>query len=677
MVYPRPRSAVPSPARAVPARGVPRPDAFASLRIRNYRIYTLGQSTSVVGNWMQNIAAGWLTLELTHSGTMLGVVTGARYLPVLLLGAWGGLVVDRHDTRRLLTLTQVCFAAQAALLTVVSAAHLVTLPLLVVIMLTLGLTNLFDGPARQKLIGELVDAEHLTNAIAINSTFVNTAKLVGPGVAGFVIAALGVAPCFALDTVSFLAVLASLAMLRTAEMCPADREVRARGQIRAGLTHIRRTPELLYPAIMVYVTGILTWEFPVSLPLLTTSAFHSGPAGYGAATALMSAGGVLGGFVAVRRRRLSTRSLSVSAVVWGVLICAAALAPTLPVALVLLVLVGVGSITFNSSAKTLMQVGAAPQMRGRVMAIWSIGWMGGTVIGAPVVGTAGALWGARTALLVGGLAAAGVGAAVLILSSAGPAPGACPSYRRLWFPPRFSSSRNAKAVKLDSDGNGVESGAKASGTRYSQAYEGLRTLLLSGSMAPGTRLTEADLTRMFNVSRSTMRTALARLTQEGYVTSEVNRGVRTRSFTVEEAADILEARETLESALAGKAAERATDEEIAELRQTLEEMEQAQARGDQDAYSRGNRRFHQQIKHAAHQHTLARAYDTLLYPLVMRQYRNLAAPHPRTGSLEEHQVIFLAILTRNPDAAIAAMRHHVGSARRALLLDMPTTPPTA
>ncbi|WP_406452161.1 GntR family transcriptional regulator [Streptomyces sp. NBC_01622] len=209
---------------------------------------------------------------------------------------------------------------------------------------------------------------------------------------------------------------------------------------------------------------------------------------------------------------------------------------------------------------------------------------------------------------------------------------------------------------------------RTSPTRHSQAYEGLRTLLLSGSVEPGTRLTEADLTRMFNVSRSTMRSVLVRLTQEGYVTSEVNRGVRTRSFTVEEAADILEARETLESALAGKAAERATDEEIAQLRATLREMEECKARGDQAAYSRGNRLFHQQVKEAAHQVTLAKAYDTLLYPLVMRQYRNLSAPHPRAGSLEEHQAILLAVVTRNPEAAVAAMRHHVASARRALLL---------
>ncbi len=219
-----------------------------------------------------------------------------------------------------------------------------------------------------------------------------------------------------------------------------------------------------------------------------------------------------------------------------------------------------------------------------------------------------------------------------------------------------------------SSNGGVMSADKASATRSSQVYEELRSLVLSGSVEPNTRLTEADLTRMFGVSRSTMRAVLARLAQEGYVTSEVNRGVRTRSFSPEEATDILEARETLESALAGWAAQRATEEEISALRGTLAQMADAQERGDQAAYSQGNRTFHQQVKVAAHQATLARAYDTLLYPLVMRQYRNASAHHPRTGSYDEHHAILLAIVTRNPEAAAAAMRHHVATARHALVL---------
>jgi DNA-binding GntR family transcriptional regulator len=206
-------------------------------------------------------------------------------------------------------------------------------------------------------------------------------------------------------------------------------------------------------------------------------------------------------------------------------------------------------------------------------------------------------------------------------------------------------------------------------TRLGQAYDGLRQLLLSGGVPPGTRLTEAELTSRFNVSRSTMRSVLVRLVQEGYVTSEVNRGVRTRSFSVEEARDIMEAREVIESALAGMAAERATEEEVQGLRATLAEMADCKARGDQAAYSQGNRRFHRQVRAAAHQSTLARAHETLLYPLVMRQYRDLSAQHPRDGSVEEHQAILLGIVTRNPESAAAAMRHHVSSARRALILN--------
>jgi DNA-binding GntR family transcriptional regulator len=217
-------------------------------------------------------------------------------------------------------------------------------------------------------------------------------------------------------------------------------------------------------------------------------------------------------------------------------------------------------------------------------------------------------------------------------------------------------------------------GASAA-NRHNRTHEALRSRLLDGSIEPGTRLTEADLTRMFDISRGTVRSVLVRLAQEGYVTSEVNRGVRTRSFSVEEAQDILEARETLESALAGKAAERATDEEIEQMRQTLAAMEECTARGDAAGYSEGNRHFHQLIKHAAHQKTLAQAHDRLLYPLVMRQYRNFSVQHPRRGSFEEHQAIFLAIVTRNPPAAVATMLHHVGSARRALKLNWPAHAP--
>ena len=183
-----------------------------------------------------------------------------------------------------------------------------------------------------------------------------------------------------------------------------------------------RTPALLYPLLMVVVTGVLTWEFPVTLPLITTSTFHAGAGAYGAAMAVMSVGAVCGGLVAARRRRITVRSLAVSALLWGALIATASVMPVLPAEFAVLVFVGAGSITFNSSAKTLLQMEAAPQMRGRVMSLWSIAWQGGAVIGAPIVGAVGAIFGARYALLLSGIAAMVIGAVILAMRDRSPGP---------------------------------------------------------------------------------------------------------------------------------------------------------------------------------------------------------------------------------------------------------------
>lgn len=216
--------------------------------------------------------------------------------------------------------------------------------------------------------------------------------------------------------------------------------------------------------------------------------------------------------------------------------------------------------------------------------------------------------------------------------------------------------------------------ADISGSRFSQAYSDLRNLILSGRFGPNARLTEAELTSLLDVSRSTARLVTLKLTQEGYLTSEPNRGVRTRVFSIEEAAEILEAREVAESALAGKAAVEATDAELDALVKTCEAMADAQDAHAEAEYSRLNRQFHQQIREAARQRILAGFVDSLVYPLVMRQYRNLTRTHPRADSLNEHRAILFALKTRNPEAASAAMRHHVASARRALLLNSAPDP---
>jgi DNA-binding GntR family transcriptional regulator len=220
----------------------------------------------------------------------------------------------------------------------------------------------------------------------------------------------------------------------------------------------------------------------------------------------------------------------------------------------------------------------------------------------------------------------------------------------------------------------VDDGSPDSGTnRTSQAYHDLRALILSGHYEPDSRLTESELTAQLQVSRGTIRSVLARLAQEGYVTAEVNRSARTRSFSVEEAAEILETRAVLEAALAAKAAERATDAEIAAMTETCERMWESQVPGGREEYWKLNRRFHEQVKGAARQSTLTRFVDSLLYPLVMRQYRDEASAAPRMDSVREHEAILAAIVTHNPEAAAAAMRHHLSSARRALQLNTGTS----
>ncbi|MEV4624446.1 MFS transporter [Asanoa sp. NPDC049573] len=386
-----------------------RPSMFASLRIRNYRLYFSGQTVSVAGSWMQNIAVGWLVLELTGSGTILGFVTAAKFVPLVVLGPWGGLVADRVDNRKLLIWTQVAQAVLTAVLAALVWAGAATVPILVTLVFTIGLVNVLDGPSRQSLIPQLVQRDLVANAIALNSITLNLARIVGPAIGGVLIAHLGLTPCFVINALSFGPVIASLLLLRSSEIIPAKRQVSGKGQIRAGVAYIRRTRSLALPMIMVTVVGTLAWEFPVTLPLLTTTTFHQAASGYGTAMSFLAAGALLGGLVAARRHHISVRSLGASAMLCGLTISAAGLAPNLALAHVALMFVGASVTSFNSAAKTVMQLASAPEFRGRVMGLWQIAWQGSAVIGGPVVGSIGSTAGPRYALLTGGIAAAAVG----------------------------------------------------------------------------------------------------------------------------------------------------------------------------------------------------------------------------------------------------------------------------
>ena len=374
-----------------------------SLHHRNYRLFFFGQLVSVMGTWMQTVAQSFLVLDLTHSGTDLGLVTAARFLPILVFGPAGGLFADRRDKRRILYVTQALSGVLAAIFAILTGTHVIQMWLVYLLALSLGFVNVFDNPARQSFISEMVPPEVLPNAVTLNSVSVNIARVFGGAVGGLLAAVLGLALCFACNALSFGAVLLSLAAMNGALLFPAKPVRKRPGQIRAGLRYVRETPELLIPLLMIALVGLLAWEFQVTLPLMASKVFGGGAGSYGVMASVMGVGAVVGGLISAARSRPRARSLCLAAIGWGIAITAAAVAPTLPLELAALLFVGYGSITFNSYAKTALQLAAAPSMRGRVMALWFLAWQGSTPIGGPLVGWIAQEFGARWSLVAGGI----------------------------------------------------------------------------------------------------------------------------------------------------------------------------------------------------------------------------------------------------------------------------------
>jgi MFS family permease len=291
------------------------------------------------------------------------------------------------------------------------ATHLIALWMVFVLATGLGLVNVFDNPARQAMIPELVGADQVPNAVMLNSVTINFARIAGAAVGGAAAAGLGLASCFILNGFSYGAVLISLLLMRVSEIRAAPPEPREKGQVRAGLRYVRHTPVLLVALLMVAVVGTLAWEFQVSLPLLAKGVFGGDAATYAGMTAAMGIGAVVGGLVSASRTVVRASGLAVAAIGWGIAITAAALAPTLAIEYVLMLFVGYGSITFNALAKTTLQLAAIPAMRGRVMALWALAWQGSTPIGGPIIGWISQEFGARWSLLAGGLPTVAVGLA--------------------------------------------------------------------------------------------------------------------------------------------------------------------------------------------------------------------------------------------------------------------------
>ncbi len=378
---------------------------FLSLRTRNYRLYFTGQVVSTVGTWMQEIAQVWLVLQLTHSGLAIGVLTAVQFLPVLLGGAWGGLVADRVDKRRLLIGTQTALGILALILGLVTVTGIVRVWMVFALALALGIVTMLDNPARRAFVFEMVGPEHVPNAVGLSSGVFTLSRVVGPALAGVLIAVVGVGVCFLANAASYVAAVAAFVLMRPDEFYGTGPVPRERGQLRQGLTYVRHTPALLIPLLMVAVIGTFAYNFRVVLPLLSQQVFGGGAGLFGALYSVMSAGAVAGALFAAHHSHASRKLIVGAATAFGVTMVGAALAPTLHLEFLLLLMVGAASVIFTSATNSVLMLEAAPEMRGRVMALYTVAFMGSTPIGGPIVGFVSEALGARAGLALGALAA--------------------------------------------------------------------------------------------------------------------------------------------------------------------------------------------------------------------------------------------------------------------------------
>jgi MFS family permease len=377
---------------------------FRSLRVRNYRLFASGQLVSLTGSWMQRVAQDWLVLTLTNSGTALGIVTALQFGPSLLLGLWGGVLADRYDKRRLLLGTQTGLALVALALGLLDVAGVVRYWHVLVLAALLGMITAVDTPTRQSFVVEMVGREDLTNAVGINSTIFNSARIVGPAIAGVTISAVGTGWAFIANAVSSIAVLAGLWLMRPGELYSAPPLERAKGQLRAGVRYVAGRRDLLLPMVLVFIVGTFGMNFQITTALVAKQVFHRTATGYGLLSTSLAVGAFLGAILATRRtRRPSSRFLLRAALAFGVIEVVAGFMPTFETTAALLVPAGLAMLTFTTAANAAVQLGVEPTMRGRVMALYLMCFMGGTPIGAPIIGWVSGAFGPRWGMVGGGL----------------------------------------------------------------------------------------------------------------------------------------------------------------------------------------------------------------------------------------------------------------------------------
>lgn len=389
---------------------------FHSLRSRSFRIYFTGQVISGAGSWMQQVGQAWLVLRLTGSGLALGVTLALQFTPILVGGAWSGVIVDRVDKRRLLMATAVAAGVLAAALGALTAAGVVEVWMVYTLAFLLGCVTAIDNPARRAFVPELVPRADIANAVGLNSAVFTGARVVGPAIAGLVIAGVGIAWCFLLNAASFAAVIIAFARMRPDEIRAAPVVARGRRQLRDGLHYAWANPEVRLALVMVAVISTIAFNYQVVLPVLARRELGGDAAVFGTLMGVMGVGSLGGALFAAHHGRASRRLMIWSAFALGVSMVGAACAPTLGLEMVALVPMGASSMVFLAMATALCNEATPPQLRGRVMALFAVAFLGSTPIGAPIVGSVTELLGARAGLALGAVAtlATAVGALAFV-----------------------------------------------------------------------------------------------------------------------------------------------------------------------------------------------------------------------------------------------------------------------
>lgn len=389
---------------------------FRSLRVRNYRLYATGQLLANTGVWMQRVAQDWLVLELTDgSATALGITVGLQFLPMLLFSLWGGGLADRFRRRRLLFITTALLGVAAFSLGVLVITGLATVPLVMLMAFLVGSIAAFDGPARQAFVSEMVDVEDLPNAVALNTASFNLGRVFGPAVAGLLIAAVGSGWVFILNTIGYLAVLVALSRIRADDLAEPVRSSADSGGLGEGIRYVWARPDLVLVLVIAFFVGTFGLNFQLTIAAMVTGEFDLGPAAFGVASTVLAIGSLSGSLAAARRGAPRVRLVVLAALAFGAAAVVVAVMPTYLMFLVALPLVGMGALTLINATQSFLQLNSAPELRGRVMGIYTLLFLGGTPLGSPLVGWVAETFGPRWSIALGGIVSALAALVVAVL----------------------------------------------------------------------------------------------------------------------------------------------------------------------------------------------------------------------------------------------------------------------